>query len=141
MAAGKYGKNNQRQSRRQLAEAKRSLEFVRSWSPAADEPTEEQTVFTDVTATTRITQRTVRYERTGMLSEFAVTVSEHNGCRWTERLCIDSCNHGTVHRHKNGDHKSAPDVIRKIESANDIQQGLSDALTEAYDLVDDEEEG
>lgn len=76
-----------------------------------------------------------------MLAEFAVTVSEHDGVRWVERLCIDTCNHGTVHRHRDGDHRSEPEVIRPIEAALDVQQGLSDALDEAYDLVDDEEEG
>ena len=139
MGGGKYGRNNRRQSRRQLAAQKRELEAERSWLPDADEPTEEQTVPTEVTATARVTQRTVRYVRTGMLCEFAVVVSEHDGRGWAERLCIDTCKHGTVHRHRNGDHKSDPETIRNIESASDIQQGLSDALDEAYDLINDEE--
>lgn len=71
--------------------------------------------------------------------EFAVVVSRRNGDKWDELLCIDTCHRGTVHRHRNGDHDAEPEHILDIYSPREIQIGLSDAIDEAYDFVNEQE--
>jgi hypothetical protein len=137
MSGGKYGKNRARQARRHtVSDAAEDA----PWEPTLLHGAIEQLLAYDVGSGLRVTQRTVRCARTGMLVEFAIVVSRLVGDRWSEALCIDTCHHGSVHRHRNGDHTTTPDRLFAIESASDVQRGLSIAIDEAYDLVQELEE-
>lgn len=109
------------------------------WTYDKSEPVDKRDLAEEVSATSRISQRTVRYESNNMLVEFAVVYSVFIEKQWIERLCIDTCNHGTVHRHRDGDHTSPPDVIREIRSPQDVQECFWDAVGEAYDQLNEEE--
>lgn len=77
----------------------------------------------------RFVQREVRLESSGMLVEFAVTVSQTIEGRQVELLCIDSCNHGSVHRHLNN-HKEYS-AIKELLFEGDLDAGFALAIDEA----------
>lgn len=85
----------------------------------------------------KITQRVVKYAGTNEVVEFAVTYSirRDNG-KWAEVLCIDTCHHGTVHRHRDGDHESPPEAIVVIYEQPVLHDALWKAIDEAYDAVE-----
>lgn len=77
----------------------------------------------------RLVQREVRLENSGMLIEFAITVSQIVEGKHVELLCIDSCNHGNVHRHLNN-HKEFS-VIKELLFEGDLDAGFDLAIDEA----------
>lgn len=109
-------------------------ELLPPWQPDPDEPWDEQSDVVQPDATTRIVSRYRRQARNGMLIEFAVTLSilDQDG-QWCEVLCIDTTNHGSVHRHRDNDHTSPPEVIAEITSPDVIQEHHQAAIDEAYD--------
>lgn len=111
------------------------LENPPAWELEAGTPTVESTETVAVDDERQITQRYVKIERTGAIVEFAVVYSklDSEGC-WQEILCIDTRNHGTVHRHWNGDHTVRED-IEFIASQETIQNGFWDAVGEVYDVA------
>lgn len=138
LVGNKYGRQKRAQQRRDEAALLDAHHQSELWSPEPDEPKWEQEAFNEV-GSLRIYQRTVRYESTNELVEFAVTVTRREGTVWRELLCIDTRHRATVHRHWNGDHDSEPEHIRDIYSTRDIQIGLAQAVDEAYDFVIEQE--
>lgn len=79
----------------------------------------------------RMTVREVRFDRNGTLIEFAVVVTRRDVDRVPRAiLCIDTCNHGTFHRHSSG--HGPPHVIHEICTPDILSQALSVALDETY---------
>jgi hypothetical protein len=105
---------------------------VATWAPDPKEPVWVATNQTDPDITTRISDRVVRYDRNGMLIEFAVVLSIFDNGAWREVLCIDTCNHGTVHRHRDGNHDESPEIIATLDP-DDLESRHADAIDEAYD--------
>ena len=66
------------------------------------------------------------------LVAFAVVLSRKVGDRSLEVVCIDTLNHGCVHRH-DGDHNAPFKVVRQISSQQDVQESFHDAYDEVYD--------
>jgi hypothetical protein len=133
----KYGLQRRKQQRKDAKNQVVDLSIP--WTIDQTEPLDRQDLSDQVSATSRIIQRTKRYQRNNMLVQFAVVYSVFIDKEWIERLCIDTCNHGTVHRHRDGDHQSEPELIRLIRSPRDIQECVWDAVDEAYDLLNEEE--
>jgi len=74
-------------------------------------------------------QREVRLEANGMLTEFAIVVLEVVEGQDIELLCIDSCNHGSVHRHLENHSKLS--VIKELLFEGDLHIGFELAIAEA----------
>ncbi|MDR6572331.1 hypothetical protein J2X60_000967 [Curtobacterium sp. 320] len=134
----KYGRQKRAQQRRDEAALLDAHDQSERWTRDPTEPVWEQEPFVEI-GDVRIYQRTVRYESTNEVVEFAVTVTRREGGSWREMLCIDTRHRATVHRHWNGDHDSEPEHIRDIYSTRDIQIGLVGAVDEAYDFVNEQE--
>lgn len=67
-----------------------------------------------------------------MLVEFAVVLVRLDANdEWQEILCIDTCNHGTVHRHR--ERHAEPETIVDITSARVIQEQHGIAIDEVCD--------
>lgn len=139
--ATKYGKNQDRDTKRQHRRAIEEATAVVPWSPDPSRPTETSTETLQTTSTRRLSQRTVKYQGENRLVEFAVVVTLNDGVTAErEILCIDTCNHGTVHRHRDGDHRSRED-IRVIDSQDVIQDCFWDALEEAMVVAYEGDQG
>src|SRR6218665_1834483 len=106
------------------------------WNPDTKECCHRKTATNELSATVRVTIRTKRYERTGMLVEFAVLTHVLQDGEWVERLCIDTCHRGSVHRHDHGNHASYTE-IETIDSPKSIQSNLSPAIDEAYAVAEE----
>ncbi|MFJ6429728.1 hypothetical protein [Microbacterium maritypicum] len=131
---GKYGKQKQRQEDRDHKSALASLDRVERWWPDPEIETEEsvETAYED---DWQISQRTVVYKNTSQIVEFAVTFSRHTGDdEWAEVLCIDTCNHQSVHRHRDGNHSKLED-IEFISDQDIVQNQYWEAVGEAYALA------
>lgn len=132
---GKYGKQHRERERRDTRESLATFDVSAAWSPDPQEPTVEEQETNFISDTVLIAQRTVRYVRNDSIVEFAVVVQEQVGQdQWREVLCIDTCNHGTVHRHRDGDHTRLEDLA-PITDQGVVQDGYWEAVGEAYDLV------
>lgn len=135
----KYGSENDRAARREqkrlLAEQEKNL----IWWPDRSRETFETVDKTPVGygALGMVTQRVVKYSGTNEIIEFAVTSARRasNG-DWMEVLCIDTCHYGTVHRHRNGDHRSEPEHITQINDQKVFHDEFWKALDEVFDAVD-----
>jgi len=66
-----------------------------------------------------------------MLVEFAVLTHVLQDGERVERLCIDTCHRGSVHRHDHGNHAFYTE-IETIDSPDTIQSNLRLAIDEAY---------
>lgn len=106
---------------------------VPAWAPDPDEETWERRTTDPIDNTSQISDRVVRYMRNNQLIEFAVIYEEFEDGEYRERLCIDTCNHGTVHRHVNGDHDSEPAHIGDLDP-DTLEERHYEAIAEAYDL-------
>lgn len=132
----KYGPQERLRERREAREQLEAFAEESKWTPDMSRPTEEDRNTAHVTLTGVVAQRVVRDVETQLIVEFAVMYCETQPDGQTaEILCIDSCNHGTVHRHVNGDHGSEPQVIREITTQDDVQDGYWEAVAEVYDRV------
>lgn len=138
VAMSKYGKSNWLKGRRASRASAAAAESGIVWAPKSGEPTFEKRNTTQINATTKVSSRTVHFAQSNLIVEFAVVVSRFVDGAWTEVLCIDSCNHGTVHRHRDGDHGSDPEVIALITSQRIVQDSYWDAIDEAYDEAERE---
>lgn len=101
------------------------------WTPDDAEPTYTRWTTDNIDNTTRITDRVVRYYSNDQMVQFAVVLDAYIDGDWHETLCIDTC-HGTVHRHRDGDHVSEPENIGPLDP-DDIEGRHWDAISEAYD--------
>ena len=70
-----------------------------------------------------------------MLVEFAITISEIVDDKDVELLCIDSCNHGNVHRHRKN--HSELSVVIELLLDNDLDKGFLLAIGEAENFYND----
>jgi len=110
------------------------LDASQRWWPDASIGT-ESSLETAYDEDWQISQRTVRYANTSTIIEFAVTYSVRTGeDGWREILCIDTCNHDSVHRHRDGDH-SRHEPIEFIHDQGVIQEQFWEAVGEAYALA------
>jgi len=103
-----------------------------TWLPDPAEPYWQETFETHPDLSSTISDRVVRYERTNQLIEFAVILTVERGGAPEEVLCIDTCNHGTVHRHRNGNHTDDPETIATLDP-DELESRHSDAFDECYD--------
>ena len=128
---GKYGKENERESKRI---AKKASQEKVCWERPAG-ATFEPKVFRLNRGNFQLTQREVRLEQNGMLVEFALIVSEWKDGESEELLCIDSCHDESVHRHLNN--HSQLSVVKELLFDNDLQAGFEIARTEAMKFYDE----
>lgn len=128
----KYGRQRDRASRRAGRDAKRQAELDAGWKRPPNEECIERTFDYPLSATMKYVDRTVWTRRENMLVEFAVTLVQLDAEGvWREVLCIDTCNHGTVHRHR--DNHGEPETIVEVTSARVIQEQHGLALDEVCD--------
>ncbi len=131
--ANPFGRQHRRAQRRADKEQKAVFDDSLLWTPDPNEPVDEFRESEPVNATTRISQRTVTYRRDGKIIEFAVVLSTLNSSgEWDEILCIDSCNHGSVHVHRNGNHSDPPEIIEMITNQEVLQNQYWEAIGAAY---------
>lgn len=132
----KYGRQQRDIERRESKQQEQAFLAPSTWTPDPELETIDSQE-TDYPGNRLVSQRTVKYVRDGLIVEFAVVVKQQDASgEWAELLCIDTCNHGTVHRHVNGDHSDeGREDISKIETQEDVQNGFWDAIGEAYELA------
>lgn len=103
---------------------------VTEWAPPPLEECDEDRVSIGLDDAYVISFRRVLWS--GQLVAFAVVLSRKVGDRSLEIVCIDTLNHGCVHRH-DGDHNAPFKVVRAISSQQDVQESFHDAYDEVYD--------
>lgn len=130
----KYGKQRRDEERRDSKRFAAEITSDSRWTP---DPTRDtfEVQQTDFPGDRLVSQRVVKDRESGLILEFAVVVKERTaGDDWVELLCIDTCNHGTVHRHVDGDHSDdARQDIAQVTNQEVVQNGFWDAIGEAYD--------
>lgn len=127
----KYGPQRDRSRRRASREAARRAAIDAVWERPSDDECVERTFDYWLSATVKYVDRTVWTRRENMLVEFAVVLVQLVDDEWQEILCIDTCNHGTVHRHR--EQHREPEPIVDITSARVIQEQHAIAIEEVCD--------
>lgn len=69
----------------------------------------------------------------GQLVAFAIVLSRKIGDRSIEMVCIDTLNHGCVHRH-DGSHSDPFKVLRPVLTQEDVQESFHEAYDEVYNV-------
>lgn len=132
--ANPFGRQRRNQQRRDDRASRDALEAKNIWHADPFEASEEWSETDYPSATMKISQRTVTLIRNSHVIEFAVVLWVLESGEWSEKLCVDSCNHGSVHRHRDGDH-SRLEVIEVITSQEVLQNHYWEAVGEAYDEI------
>lgn len=132
----RYGRSRSQKSRRDSRSAKQAATDELRWKrpPLAECTRRELTV--PLSATVQYVDVTTWSNSENMLVEFAVVLSRLVDGKWEEILCIDTCNHGTVHRHRDG--HGDPVEIVEIDSPATIQAAHADAIDEVCDWFERE---
>lgn len=99
------------------------------WSPPPLDDCDEDRMTVALDPEHVISVRRVLWNR--QLVAFAIVLSRRVGDRPIEIVCIDTLNHGCVHRH-DGDHSAPYREIRAIGSQQDVQESFNDAYDEVY---------
>lgn len=102
-----------------------------SWAPPPLDECDEDRMTIALDEAYLLSTRRVLWNR--QLVAFAIILVRMVGDRNLEIVCIDTMNHGCVHRH-DGDHDSPHTVIRAIGSQVDVQESFHDAYDEVYNV-------
>ncbi|HWU30179.1 MAG TPA: hypothetical protein VN041_13940 [Microbacterium sp.] len=102
---------------------------VAAWAPPPLDDCDEDRWSVGLDETHVLSVRRVTWNE--QLVAFAVVLSRKIGERSLEIVCIDTLNHGCVHRH-DGDHNAPFKAIRAISSQQDVQESFHDAYDEVY---------
>lgn len=103
---------------------------VTAWAPPPIEECDEDRLSVGLDDAHVLSSRRVLWN--SQLVAFAIVLSRRVGERSLEIVCIDTLNHGCVHRH-DGDHNAPFKVVRAISSQQDVQDSFHDAWDEVYD--------
>lgn len=100
-----------------------------SWAPPPLDDCDEDRMTVGLDEANTLAVRRILWN--GQLVGYAIVWARSVAGRSLEMVCIDTMNHGCVHRH-DGDHATPYKQLRPINTQADVQESFHEAYDEVY---------